>query len=140
RPPGLVTHAPAAMMLANPFCADGARMASKSVIGSARRERSVSRRLSRALRPAGLLMSLSLLLLGGCADYHAYKKCGSAGCPGDAEITAQIEARFKEHTVLQPPNIIYVKTVDGNVYLTGTVATDLVRTTAESVAREVPNI
>jgi osmotically-inducible protein OsmY len=56
------------------------------------------------------------------------------GCPGDAKITAEVQARFDQYTVLGPPNLLHVQTLDHVVYLTGQVATDLQREIAESVA------
>ncbi len=70
--------------------------------------------------------------LTGCGAYSAYRKCGFAGCPGDAKITAEVRALLNQHPVLGPPNQVYVQTLDGVVYLTGQVATDLQRESAEA--------
>ena len=78
--------------------------------------------------------------LGGCAAYHAHRKCGWHGCPGDAAITAEVYALLAQHPALGPPNLIYVQTLDRVVYLTGQVATDLQRQIADSVAREAPGV
>jgi osmotically-inducible protein OsmY len=75
--------------------------------------------------------------LPGCA---AYKKCGFAGCPGDAEITAQVRALFDQYPVLKPPNLLEVQTLDHVVYLNGVVDTDLERQMAESVAHEAKGV
>jgi osmotically-inducible protein OsmY len=86
-----------------------------------------------------LTAALACLLaptLGGCALYRLYEKCGLTGCPGDAQITAHVQARLQQHPVLAAPNLVYVQTLDGVVYLSGQVATDLQRATAESAARE----
>jgi osmotically-inducible protein OsmY len=76
--------------------------------------------------------------LTGCAAYRAYEKCGYNGCPGDQQISDQVRAQLRQHTELLPPNLIYVHTVDGVVYLNGEVATELQRDTATTLAREVP--
>lgn len=73
------------------------------------------------------------MVLCGCA---AYRKCGLEGCAGDAQITSAVQALLSQHADLGPPNLIRVQTIDGVVYLTGEVNTDLVRETAESVARQ----
>jgi osmotically-inducible protein OsmY len=78
--------------------------------------------------------------LTGCSAYNAYRKCGSAGCPGDAKITTEVRALLNQHPALGPPNQIYVQTLDGVVYLTGQVATDLQRDSAEAVAHEAPDV
>jgi len=94
---------------------------------------------------AGLHPALAALLRGvavafilgvapaGCA---VYEKCGFSGCPGDARITAEVQARFDQHPALMPPNLLNVRALDGVVYLTGLVDTDLERQLAESVAHE----
>jgi osmotically-inducible protein OsmY len=78
--------------------------------------------------------------LPGCAAYSAYRKCESRGCPGDARITAEVRALLNQHPTLRPPNQVYVQTLDGVVYLTGQVATDLQRDTAESAAHEATGV
>jgi osmotically-inducible protein OsmY len=88
-------------------------------------------------RCCALVLALLLGALSGCA---AYQKCGTRGCPGDAEITAAVQAAYMQHAELQPPNVINVQTINRVVYLYGLVATDLQRQTAESVAQQVPNV
>ena len=75
--------------------------------------------------------------LPGCV---AYKKCGFGGCPGDAEITAQVRALFDQHPALKPPNLLEAQTLDHVVYLNGVVDTDLERQMAESVAHEAKGV
>ena len=43
---------------------------------------------------------------------------------------------LQQHPVLAAPNQVYVQTLDRVVYLSGQVATDLQRDTAESAARK----
>jgi osmotically-inducible protein OsmY len=74
----------------------------------------------------------------GCAAYRTYQKCGYAGCPGDAQISADVRAALTQHAALGPPNQIYVHTLNRVVYLSGQVATDLQRATADSIARATP--
>lgn len=69
----------------------------------------------------------------GCATYE---KCGLEGCPGDANVTANVQALFDQHPELGPPNSIDVQTLDHVVYLNGMVAAGLQRQEAESVALE----
>jgi osmotically-inducible protein OsmY len=88
-------------------------------------------------RCCALILALLLAALPACA---AYQKCGTGGCPGDAEITAAVQAAYMQHAELQAPNVINVQTIDRVVYLYGLVATDLQRQTAESVAKQVPNV
>jgi osmotically-inducible protein OsmY len=84
-----------------------------------------------------LVLVILLGTLGGCA---AYQKCGLSGCPGDAELTAAVEAAFKGHDELQPPNLINVQTLNHTVYLYGLVDTDIQRLMAETLAQQVPGV
>jgi osmotically-inducible protein OsmY len=96
----------------------------------------------RGCTPLQVLACLIILsgILSGCAAYSAYRKCGSGGCPGDAKITAEVRALLTQQPALQPPNQIYVQTLDGVVYLTGQVATDLQRDSAGAVAHEANGV
>jgi osmotically-inducible protein OsmY len=76
-------------------------------------------------------------VLPGCA---AYRKCGFGGCPGDAEITAEVRALFDQHPVLEPPNLLEVQTLDHVVYLNGVVDTDTQRLMAESIAHQAKGV
>lgn len=92
----------------------------------------------RAVTLAALLLSLLLVPLAGCAYSQARAKCGAAGCEGDAQITQQLQALFRQHTEFGTQ--LYVKTLDQVVYLTGQVNTDLQRDSAESLARGVSGV
>jgi osmotically-inducible protein OsmY len=95
--------------------------------------------MRRGGRPGLLLFLVSLMhALGGCAAYDAYRKCGAGGCAGDAQITAEVHTLLGAHTELGPPNAVYVQTLDGVVYLSGELATDLQRDTAVALARRAP--
>jgi len=82
----------------------------------------------------------AFILTGSLCACAVYEKCGFTGCPGDARITADVEARFNQYTVLQPPNLVYVQTLDHVVYLTGQVNTDPERALAQAVAVQVPGV
>jgi osmotically-inducible protein OsmY len=73
-------------------------------------------------------------LLSGCATFE---KCGFKGCPGDAEITAEVKALFDQHPELGTS--ISVQTLDHVVYLYGLVDTPLDAGIANSVALQVPD-
>lgn len=90
-----------------------------------------SRRLVWAL---GLAAALTL---SGCATY---RKCGYAGCPGDAEITAQFNALVSQHPALEAPNTVRAHTIDRVVYLYGQVDTELERSEAEELAHQVAGV
>jgi osmotically-inducible protein OsmY len=82
----------------------------------------------------------AVILAGSLCACAVYRKCGFAGCPGDAKITADVRALFNQYPALQPPNLVYVQTLDHVVYLTGQVNTDTERDLAQSVARHVAGV
>jgi|ERR1700678_208875 osmotically-inducible protein OsmY len=96
------------------------------------------------MRTTTLLCSCMLAALTaglcGCAEYRVVEKCGFHGCPGDAQISSQVRALLDQHPALGPPNQIYVRTLDGVVYLSGQVATGLQRDTAAQVARQASGV
>jgi osmotically-inducible protein OsmY len=66
-------------------------------------------------------------VLPGCATYG----------PGDAKITANVQAQLEQHPELGP---IAVQTRDNVVYLNGMVSTGLQRNIAESAAYQAQNV
>jgi osmotically-inducible protein OsmY len=80
------------------------------------------------------------VLSGSLCACRIYEKCGISGCPGDAKITADVEALFHQYPELEPPNLVYVQTLDHVVYLTGQVDTQTQRVTANSIALRVPGV
>jgi osmotically-inducible protein OsmY len=86
---------------------------------------------------ASILLCTSTLALQACVSS---RECTSEECKNDAKITDAIKAKLKEHRELGGPNVVYVQTRGGVVYLTGQVATDLQRQSAESIARQVPGV
>jgi len=80
---------------------------------------------------------LAFSTLHGCATF---KKCGLAGCAGDARIAAEVQALFNEHPALLAPNAIGIQTLDHVVYLSGLVDTGLEQSLAEEVALEAPGV
>ena len=85
----------------------------------------------------------AMLLLGGmagCTLFHQLHRCGVDECPADRKITADVEARFQQHSSTQPPNMIYVSTFKGVVYLSGDVDSPSAKQEAELVARQTPGV
>lgn len=85
------------------------------------------------------LSVLTAVLAGTVTGCATYRSCGLHGCPGDAPITAAVEAQLQHYPVLQAPNSVRVQTLNHVVYLYGLVDTDLERELAESVAVAATN-
>jgi osmotically-inducible protein OsmY len=84
------------------------------------------------------LMTLGLVIAGILSGCATFEKCGFKGCPGDAQITAEVKALLDRHPELGTS--IDVQTLDHVVYLYGLVGTPLGSEIAESVALEAPGV
>jgi len=85
-------------------------------------------------------LATAVIVTGSLSACAVYRKCGLAGCPGDARITADVKALLNQYPALEPPNLIYVQALDHVVYLTGQVDTDTERALAQSVVLQVPGV
>jgi osmotically-inducible protein OsmY len=86
------------------------------------------------------LLACAVILAGVLSGCATYRRCGFSGCPGDAQITADIQALIREHPAIEAPNIVRVSTIDRVVYLYGQVDTEQERATAESLAHQVAGV
>jgi osmotically-inducible protein OsmY len=93
--------------------------------------------MSRSKLTAPGTVALILIGLSGCTTPQ---NCGPGGCVSDSKITANVHDAFKQHPELGEPNAITVETVNGVVYLSGSVSQGNMRATAESVARQVQGV
>jgi osmotically-inducible protein OsmY len=84
------------------------------------------------------LMTLGLVIAGVLSGCATFEKCGFKGCPGDAQITAEVKVLFDRHPELGTS--IDVRTLDHVVYLYGLVDTPLGPEIAKSVALEAPGV
>jgi len=83
------------------------------------------------------LLTGSLLAMGGCTVMREQSTVGQA--VDDTAITTQVKARFAESPVVSAL-AINVETFHGTVQLSGFAKNESERTTAESIARQVPNV
>jgi osmotically-inducible protein OsmY len=83
--------------------------------------------------------TVALILMGltGCATYE---KCGLEGCPGDAKITAKVQAALNQHADLGPPDSIRVQTLNHVVYLNGLVDDGLAKRSAVTITKQVAGV
>src|SRR5579863_5178881 len=88
---------------------------------------------------ASVLVLLLASALPGCAVYDTYEKCGFHGCPGDAQITTEIQSQINQRRDLES-TAITVQTLDRTVYLSGVVSSGLEISDTESIARSVPGV
>lgn len=83
------------------------------------------------------LLTASLLAMGGCTVMREQSTVGQA--VDDTAITTQVKARFAESPVVSAL-AINVETLHGTVQLSGFAKSQSERSTAESIARQVPHV
>ena len=83
------------------------------------------------------LLTASLLTMGGCTVMRGQSTVGEA--IDDTAITTQVKARFAESPVVSAL-AINVETHHGVVQISGFAKSASERSTAESIARQVPNV
>jgi osmotically-inducible protein OsmY len=91
-------------------------------------------------RHLGTASAGALLLSFALTACATNGKCGPEGCPSDAEITAKVQAALDQRSDLGPPGAISVQTVNGVVYLSGSVSVNSMKRTATDVARRVKGV
>lgn len=82
-------------------------------------------------------MVASTLFIGGCASSRDQSTMGQM--IDDTKITTQIKARYAESPVVSAL-AIKVDTTNGNVQLSGFAKSSEEKSTAEAIARKVPNV
>ena len=75
--------------------------------------------------------------LSGCA---VFDKCSPENCSADKQITVDVSDALPQHRELGPPGTVRVQTINGVVYLTGTVNSDFEIRTTETLVRQVANV
>lgn len=83
------------------------------------------------------LSAILIAALSGCADFRPSE---TQSLTGDANITADIEARLDQMSNLGPPGSIAVQTRDHVVYLNGLVDVGVEKRIAEATAKQVPGV
>ena len=89
-------------------------------------------------RLCGVLFAL--ILASALPVRPSYAACGLEGCPDDVAITTDVQKSFAQYPVLKAPSLLHVQTLNGVVYLSGTVSSGLHSEIAESVAHQVKGV
>jgi osmotically-inducible protein OsmY len=83
------------------------------------------------------LVAVSATIATGSLVGCVATKCG-LGCPGDAQITSQIQDKMSQHAELGTR--VHVQTIDRVVYLSGYVSAGEFRNVAEQLAKSTPGV
>jgi osmotically-inducible protein OsmY len=84
--------------------------------------------------------AIGFILTAALSACAVYEKCGFSGCPGDAQVTADVRALLDQHPGAASPGAVSVQTLDAVVYLYGVVDTDLMRQEADEIALQAPHV
>ncbi|HEY0800411.1 MAG TPA: BON domain-containing protein [Steroidobacteraceae bacterium] len=85
-------------------------------------------------------LTLVLILAAGLSGCAVFQKCSPENCASDAKIKADVAAMFAEHLELGPAAALHIQTINGVVYLSGTVDTELEVRSAGALARRIANV
>jgi osmotically-inducible protein OsmY len=79
--------------------------------------------------------------LAACAltSCMSARKCTTADCAGDAQISASLDKWLYDNKAIQPYTIT-VQAIDGVVYLYGIVDTQLLKNVIEEQAQQTPGV
>jgi osmotically-inducible protein OsmY len=92
-------------------------------------------------RCAPVLTLIFVSGLSGCstANEAVIGECNTAACSADAKITKDVQANLRQHPEFGA-NRLRVQTIEGVVYLNGTLPVGVDRANAESVALQTPGV
>jgi osmotically-inducible protein OsmY len=85
-------------------------------------------------------LSLALLLAIGVSGCESFGRCTTQACAADAKITAEVYELLGAQTELGAPGQLRVQTINGVVYLTGLVNTELDSRIAAATALKAANV
>ena|ERR1700761_2348765 len=85
-------------------------------------------------------VTAALLLAANLTGCESFGKCEPQNCANDAKTKQEVNQLFYTHTEYGPPGTIRVQVINGIVYLTGTVQTDLQRREAAKLAMRAENV
>jgi osmotically-inducible protein OsmY len=80
--------------------------------------------------------ALAAVALSSCTNA---RKCDTAACAGDAQISASLDKWLSDNKAFQP-NAVTVQTINGTVYLYGIVDTQLQKNLIDEQARNTPGV
>jgi osmotically-inducible protein OsmY len=96
--------------------------------------------MNKPKRLSALSLTLSLILAAGLPGCATFEKCSPENCATDAKIKADVSAMFAAHPEFGAAAEIHIQTINGVVYLNGTVDTELEVRSAESLTRGIDKV
>jgi Flp pilus assembly secretin CpaC len=84
--------------------------------------------------------TIAMILLSSFSGCAVFDKCAPENCSIDKQITQDANEVLAQHREFGPPGTVHVQTINGVVYLTGTVNSDFEIRNSESIVRQVANV
>jgi osmotically-inducible protein OsmY len=81
-----------------------------------------------------------IMLSGALTGCAAFEKCTPEHCSTDKQITLDVNSVLTQHSEFGPAGTVHVQTINGVVYLNGTVNSEFEIRSAEAIARQVANV
>jgi|SRR5580698_9842009 osmotically-inducible protein OsmY len=81
-----------------------------------------------------------IVFAGGLSGCAVFDKCSPENCSTDKQITHDVNELLSQHRELGPAGTVRVQTINGVVYLTGTVNSDFEIRSTEALVRQVANV
>jgi osmotically-inducible protein OsmY len=86
------------------------------------------------------ISAAAILLAGTLSGCAVFDKCTPENCSTDKQITQDVNELLSQHGEFGPPGTVRVQTINGVVYMTGTVNSDFEIRNSEALVRQVANV
>ena len=85
-------------------------------------------------------LALAMLLAAAMSGCAAFARCSPENCATDKNTLADVNHVLAAHSELGPPAAIHVQVINGVVYLSGLVSTEMEVRSAEGIALQVRGV
>ncbi|HEX3913832.1 MAG TPA: BON domain-containing protein [Steroidobacteraceae bacterium] len=85
-------------------------------------------------------LALICIIVAGLAGCASFDKCSPENCATDAQINKDVFALLEDHPEFGAPGRFHVQTINGVVYLNGTVNSDFEVRNMEALVRRLSDV
>jgi osmotically-inducible protein OsmY len=87
-----------------------------------------------------IAFALVCIIAAGLTGCAAFEKCSPENCATDAQIKKDVDAMLVQHREFGPPAAFHMQTINGVVYMNGTVNSDFEMRNMETFVRQINNV
>lgn len=84
--------------------------------------------------------ALALILAAGLPGCAEFQKCSPENCAVDSQINMDVYTLLSDHPEFGAPGKFHIQTINGVVYLNGTVNSDFEMQNMEALVRRISNV